>query len=145
MSEPIAIRPPAWYWLVSGLFLLWSLAGCLACYVQLTIDADGLAALPPAQRDAWEAMTLLPKAAYIVAVAAGLAGAIELLLHKRLARALFILSLAAVLVQFGWFFGPYGGLGKLGASAAAFPAFIIAVSIAEIWFAGLAISRGWLR
>ena len=145
MSEPIAVRPPFWFWLVSGLFLLWALAGCYACYAQLTISEAGLAALPPAQRDAWVTMTPLPKAAYAVAVAAGLLGAILLLLRSRLARPIFIVSLVGVIVQFGWFFGPYAGLAKLGASAAIFPAVIFLFAAAEIWFAGLAARSGWLR
>jgi len=143
MSDPI--RPPLWFWLVSGLFLLWGLAGCYACYAQLTISESGLAALPAAQREAWLAMTLLPKAAYGVAVAVGLLGTILLLARNRLAQIAFIVSLAGVIVQFGWFFGIYGGLAKLGASSAVFPAIIVLIAAAEIWFAGLATRRGWLR
>ena len=145
MSGSTAPRPPLWFWLLSGLFLLWGLAGSLACYMQLTISEAGLAALPSAQRDAWLALTFLPKAAYVVAVAAGVLGSVLLLTRKRLARSLFFLSLAGIIIQFGWFFGVYGGLAKLGPSSVVFPAFIFLVALAEIWFAGLSARRGWVR
>lgn len=138
-------KMPGWFWLVAVLILLWSLAGCFACYTQLTISPEDLAKLPAAQQDAWLAMTLLPKIAYVVAVLGGLIGAILLLMRSRLARLLFIVSLIGVIVQFGWFFGPYAGFQKLGASAALFPAFIVIVAAAEIWFAGYAARKGWLR
>ena len=145
MTDVTQNKAPGWFWLVAILFLLWSLAFSAACYMQLTISPEALAKLPAEQRDAWTAMTTLPKIAYVVAVAAGLLGAILLLLRSVLARLLFILSLIGVIIQFAWFFGPYAGLQKLGASSAAFPAFIVAMALAEIWFTGVAAKRGWLR
>ncbi|MBB5685048.1 hypothetical protein [Sphingobium boeckii] len=145
MAERTKANAPGWFWLVAIVFLLWSLAGCFACYTQLTLTPQDLAKLPAAQQDAWSAMTPLPKIAYVVAVAAGLLGSILLLMRSGLARLLFIVSLIGVLIQFGWFFGIYAELQKLGASSAAFPAFIVAMALIEIWFSGLAARRGWLR
>jgi hypothetical protein len=138
-------RTPAWFWIVAILFLLWNMMGCWACYSQLTVSAEDFAKLPAAQRDAWQSMTLAPKAAYVVAVAAGLAGAILLLARNAFARPIFIISLIGVLIQFGWFFGVWNGYAKLGPASVGFPVFIALVCVAEIWFAGKAIERGLLR
>ena len=145
MAETTRVKAPGWFWLVAILFLLWGLAGGFACYMQLTMTPEDLAKLPATQQDAWAAMTPLPKIAYVVAVSAGLLGAILLLMRSALARLLFMLSLIGVVIQFGWFFGPYAGLQKLGASSAAFPAFIVAMALIEIWFTGFCAKRGWLR
>lgn len=142
MSETVQLKVPGRYWAVSVIFLLWSLAGVFACYSQLTMTVEQMAQLPPEQRDAFLAMPGAIKGAYIVAVGAGLLGAILLLARKSSARLMFIASLIAVIVQFGWVF--LGYTGKLMPNAWAFPAFIVLMGVLEIWFAGIAAKRGWL-
>jgi hypothetical protein len=135
---------PVWYWIVSALILIWNLIGCAACYSQMTAGADKIAKLPETQRDAWLAMPPAAKIAYAVAVAAGMLGAVALLLRMLAAGPLFIASLVGVIVQFGWFFMVFKGGTKLGVSSAAFPAFIALVAIGEIGFACAAKTHGWL-
>lgn len=142
MSDAIQSKVPGWFWAVSVIFLLWSLAGCFACYSQLTMTAEQLAQLTPEQRDAFMAMPAAIKGAYILAVGAGLLGSILLLARKVSARPLFVLSLIAVVVQFGWVFFVYTG--KLMPNAWAFPAFIVLMAVLQIWLAGVAARRGWL-
>lgn len=136
---------PKWYWVAAGLALLWSLAGCAAYVSQVSMTPADLAALPAAQRDIWAAMPAFVIGAYAVAVWSALGGAIGLLLRRRWATALFALSLAAVLVQFGWTFLATDILTTVGPGAAAFPAFIILAAVAMLWFAASAQRRGWLR
>lgn len=142
MSDAIQPKVPGWYWAASVIFLLWSAAGVFACYSQLTMTAEQLAQLPPEQRDAFLAMPAAIAGAYILAVGAGLLGSILLLARKASARPLFLLSLIAVVVQFGWVFLVYTG--KLMPNAWAFPAFIVLMAVLQIWFAGIAAKRGWL-
>jgi len=135
---------PFWYWVVSTILLLWNLIGCAACYGQVTASAEKLAKMPEDQRDAWLAMPITAKAAYMVAVATGLLGSIALLIRSLAAGPLFVASLVGVIVQFGWFFIVYKGMAKVGPSSAAFPAFIALVAFGEIAFACAAKSQGWL-
>lgn len=135
---------PVWFWIVSGILLLWNAMGCFACFSQLTITPGKLAALPEPQRDAYAAMPSLAKIAYVAAVATGLLGAMMLVVRSPLALPLFVASLAGVIVQFGWFFLVYRGASKLGAGSAGFPAFIAMVGVVQIWFAQHAGAEGWL-
>ncbi|KRB85759.1 hypothetical protein ASE00_03020 [Sphingomonas sp. Root710] len=135
---------PIWYWVVSAILLIWNLIGCGACANQMRMPPDKIAALPDQQRDAWLAMPATAKIAYVVAVGAGLLGAIALLLRSVAAGPLFIASLVGVIVQFGWFFIVYKGWSKLGASSAAFPGFIAIVALGQIAFACAAKAHGWL-
>lgn len=135
---------PIWYWIVAGILTLWNIIGCAACYSQLTMSAEKLAKLPENQRASWSAMPGFAKLAYIIAVTSGLAGAILLLLHNALALPLSILSLAAVVLQFGWVYLGYGGWKKLGPASAAFPAFITLVSIGQVAFTCCSKAQGWL-
>ena len=135
---------PLWYWIVSAILLIWNIVGAAACYSQLTANPTQIAALPDDQRDVWLAMPTTAKIAYVVAVGAGLLGAVSLLLRSVAADPLFIASLIGVIVQFGWFFVAYRGLSKLGVSSMVFPAFIALVAIGQIAFACSAKTQGWL-
>lgn len=135
---------PVWYWVVSAVLLLWNALGCFACFSQMTAKPEALAKLPEEQRAAWLAMPMTAKAAYVVAVGAGLLGAIALICRCAAAGPLFIASLVAVIVQFGWFFVVYKGASKVGASSFAFPAVIAIVAVAQIGFACWAKTQGLL-
>lgn len=145
MAGESGAKPPTWYWVAAGASTLWSLIGCFACYTQLSITEAGLAALPAAQQEIWRMMPLWIAVAYAVAVGFGLAGSLSLLLRKAWAQSLFVVSLIAVLIQFGWTFlatpilttvGPLGSI--------PFPAFIIIVAALLVWFSGFAAKKGWL-
>lgn len=135
---------PVWYWVISAFLLVWNVIGCFACFSQMTMNAEKVARLPEGQRAAWNAMPMTIKAAYVIAVGAGLLGSIALLFRCVAAGPLFIASLLAVIVQFGWFFVVYKGAEKLGAASLAFPAIIALIAIAQIGFACWAKTQGLL-
>lgn len=135
---------PVFYWIVAGVLLVWNAIGCFACYSQLAISAEKLARLPDKQRQAWLDQPPTIKAAYVVAVSTGLLGAIALLFRSFAAGPLFIASLVAVIVQFGWFFVVYRGVAKFGPSSLAFPSFIALIALVQIGFACCAKTQGWL-
>lgn len=145
MASEIKQAVPGWYWAVAVLLLLWSLAGCFAYLTQVSMSEAEMAALPKAQADIWRSMPAWATAAYAIAVWLGFAGAVGLLLRRHWARLAYLVSLVAVIVQFGWTFLATDIMTTVGPSAAVFPAFIIAVAAFSVWFAGFAIRRGWLR
>jgi hypothetical protein len=126
---------PRWLLWVSILLLLWNLMGVGAFVTQWMMSAEQLATLPPEQQEMWAKMPSWAWAAYAIAVFAGTAGAIGLLLRKKWAVPLFLLSFVAVLAQFTYPFIIAGGLTTLGATALIFPAFIILVAIVQWRFA----------
>lgn len=126
---------PRWLLWVGIILLLWNLMGVGAFVTQWMMSADQLATLQPEQQEMWAKMPSWAWAAYAVAVFAGTAGAIALLMRKKWAVPLFLLSFVAVLVQFTYPFIIAGGLTTLGATALIFPAFIILVAIVQWRFA----------
>lgn len=135
---------PVCYWVVSAILLIWNAIGCFACVSQLMASPDKIAKLPDAQCEAWAAMPVTAKAAYVVAVGAGLLGALALLLRSLSAGPLFIASLIAVIIQFGWFFVVYRGAARVGPSSIIFPAIIALIAVAQIVFACWAKTQGLL-
>lgn len=137
---------PTWFKVVAVLLLLWALMGVAACAghvmageqlarAQGEWDLAFFRALP-----AWFAWD------YAVATGASLAGAIALLRGARLAVALYVVSLVAVVVQFGYVFGATDLLAHKGAAATVpFPAFIAVMGAVQIAVARMAAHRGWVH
>lgn len=140
------VKPPVWFWIVAAAALIWEALGCFAYHSQVGMSAADIARLPAAQQEIWTMMPAWVTGAYAVAVWVGLLGAIGLLARKAWTRPLFIVSLVAAVVQFGWTFLATPILRTVGAAQAVpFPAFIILVGILLVWFAGYATRRGWLN
>jgi len=138
-------RPPRWYWVVAILATLWMLFGVVAWCMDLMMDPATIAQMPEAQQQLYQSRPQWLFVVYGVAIFSGLLGAIGLLLRKRWATSLFLLSLLAVVVQFGYTFVAMHAVELLGAAQALpFPIVIFVIGVALWWFSGKAGKRGWL-
>ncbi len=88
---------PAWYWLIALAAVLFEGAGAYLFATSIGIDPQSL---PLDQRAIVEATPQWMNIAWGVAIAAGVLGALCLLLRRRLAEPLLLASLLAVVVQF---------------------------------------------
>jgi hypothetical protein len=138
-------KPPSWFYIAAIILILWECIGCFAYLSDVTMSAADMAQLPAAEQGIWKMTPSWVTAAYALAVWIGLAASIALLLRFGIARSLYVVSLIAVVAQFGWTFVATPILTTIGPSAAIFPAFIIAVGVMAVWFSGKAAGYGWLR
>jgi hypothetical protein len=137
---------PVWFWIVAILLTLWGAMGCYACYLHWTLGANAMGNATAYDQALFATLPAWYNWVYAIAVGAGLLGGIALLARSRLAQALFLASLIAVLVQFGWLFATTDVVAAKGAAETVpFPAFITAVAAFSVWFAGYASGRGWVR
>lgn len=137
---------PAWYMIAAIAALLWNLIGVAMFAMQYTMSPEALAALPAEQQSLYAAMPGWTWVAYAVAVGAGALGSLMLVLRRRPATWLLLLSLLAVAVQFVWQAFVGEAVALLGAvEALGLPAFILAVAALLYWFARRAAARGWLQ
>ena len=137
---------PAWYMIAAIAALLWNLLGIAMFALQYTMSPETLALLPAEQQSLYAALPGWTWIAYGVAVFAGAFGSLMLVLRRRAASGLLLLSLLGVVAQFIWqaFLGEAVAL--LGAaSALGLPLFILVVAAVLYWFARHAAARGWLR
>jgi hypothetical protein len=145
MASYIRQKPPAWFVGIAIMLILWGLAGCASFYSHITYEAY----LDPGASD-WDRayFATLPMWLTIVfaaAVGAGLLGSAALLTRSKLAVPLYILSLIAVVVQFGYVLGLTGLVAHKGAAMTVpFPLLIAAIAVFQIWFAKRAERRGWI-
>lgn len=127
------------------ILLLWNLMGVIAFIMQYSADLSQLAKSDPYTARIFAAMPGWAWAAYAVAVGAGTLGAILLLLRKAAAAPLFLLSIIAVVVQFGYSFIHTDLLAVKGATAAIFPAVILIIAIFQWRYARSLIAKRILR
>lgn len=145
MESAALIKPPKWYWVVSIIALLWMLVGVAAWTADLLTDEAALANMSEAQRQLYAARPQWLFAVYAVAIFSGLVGAIGLLLRKRWAIVALAVSLAAIVVQFGYTFLALDAIRLLGAAAALpFPVVIFAIGAFLLWFARRGRGLGWI-
>ncbi len=137
-------KPPAWFWIVGVLMLLWNGVGVMAYVGEAMMPADALQALPEAQRTLILGRPAWATAAYAVAVFGGVAGCL-LLIRRRSAIAVLALSLLGVLVQMGHAFLLADAFRLVGPGGTVLPALVLAGAFFLLWFARHARAKGWLR
>ncbi len=143
LSAPAVLRP-TWFWIISILALLWNLMGVAAFVMQMNISPDALAALPADQQALYTSMPGWVTIAYAVAVLGGALGCLMLVLKKKLAVPLLVLSLLGVIGQMAYMFLLSDTFKIMGRTAMVMPIVIIVISVFLVWFARMSVRRGWL-
>lgn len=138
----VAISPPSWFTVAGIGALLWELAGCALYLMRVTTEAASLA---PDQRAIFEATPDWVLAAFAVAVWVGLAGAILLLMRRRLAEPLLLASLVALLVQNSALLLDSRLRNLVASDDLLMPFLVILVSYGVWHLARRAKTSGWLR
>ncbi len=142
-DDRYAPRPLArWYMAAAIGSVLFMLVGCGGYLLEVTADPQ---ALPIDQRTMMMARPTWMIAAYGIAVWVGLAGAIMLVLRRKLAQLLLLVSLVAAVFTFL----PYAVVPVIrdnistGDIVAAIV--VLAITWTIFWFARHSRQRGWLR
>jgi hypothetical protein len=143
MDGIIRSPKPKWVLWLSLAFLLWNLFGAAAFVMQWMMTPADLAKLPVEQQELWGNMAGWIWTAYAIAVGAGTTAALGLVLGKKWAVPLFLLSVVAIAVQFCQ---PLGFALEAGMmSLMIFPAFIFLFALVEWWLARKWRAAGWLN
>lgn len=137
-------KSPGWLTVVAVVALLWNLAGCLAFYTDLRISPEDLARMTPAQQALYGARPAWALVATAVAVVGGALGCLGLLLRRRWAPLLLVISLGGILVQDFGLFVLVDGASLAGPGAVATQAIVLAVGIGLVLVARHALARNWL-
>jgi hypothetical protein len=145
MASYIRQRPAHWFGTAALILFLWAVLGCVALYLHASFDPAAPVGVSDWERDYYQQLPLWFVYDYAIGVGAGLLGSIALLRRSRTANFFYIVSLAAVIVQFGYVFAFTGIVAAKGVvQALPFPLIIVGIAIFQIWLAGLATRRGWI-
>jgi len=139
------IKAPVWFWIVTVLLVLWEATGCFACVMQIRMGAAAMGPVDDWSAKYYAALPVWYNGVYAVGTFGGLLGGLALLLRDKRAGLLFWISLAAVIVMFGYAFAATDLIAHKGlAQVVPFPVFIATVGVFSIWFAGYAARKGWI-
>ena len=143
MEDQLAPRPVAgWYMPAAVAALLFMGLGCIMYLTHVFADP---ASMPLDQRAAYEAEPMWVTAAFAVAVWVGLAGTAMLVMRRKLAEPLLMVSLAAVLVWLAGLLVVTGLRENMSANDLLVAIVVTALTWTIFWFARQSRQRNWLR
>ena len=135
---------PVWFKIVAVIALLWNVLGCIAFFSDLRLSPEDLAALPEAQQALYAARPAWAVVATAVAVFGGFLGCIGLLLGRKWAVVVLVLSLIGILVQDYGLFVLAEGASLAGPVAMVMQGIVLVVGIGLVLLSHKGIARGWL-
>ena len=142
-DDPYATQPiKAWYMPAAIASALFMGLGCIAYLMTVMADPSDM---PLETRTALEAMPTWVTAAQAVAVWVGLVGAVLLVMRRRMAEALMLVALIAVLVWLAGLLLVTGVRENMSANDLLVAIIVTALTWTIYWFARHSRQRGWLR
>lgn len=138
-------KRPMWFRVVSVLAVLWNLFGLWSFYIHVTATPEVVATWPEVQQRIAEVTPGWIFVPFAIATLGGTLGSLGLLLGRRWATPVLLLSLLAIIVQFGAYYLLTPTWALTGMSGAALPLCIAMVGLLLWLLAGKAAARGWLR
>ncbi|MGH1366895.1 MAG: hypothetical protein ACRBF0_25270 [Calditrichia bacterium] len=136
---------PTWFWVVSGIALVWNLMGLGAFFAQVMASPEQIAAMPEAHQELHHSTPGWVNIVFAVAVFGGVIGSVGLLMKKAWASMAFLASLAGVLLQSTNTFFLSNAVDVLGNQAIFGPLIVIIGAVALLWFSNMTKEKGWLN
>lgn len=136
---------PTWFWVVSVIALLWNLMGVSAYVADAFTTIEQLEQMTQEQRELFEGRPAWVTAAFAIAVFAGALGSIALLIRKKWAEPVLIVSIIAALAQFVYNTFMTNTIEIMGVQAIMFPILILGFGLYLIFFSKQGITNGWLN
>jgi hypothetical protein len=136
-------KTPVWFWVVSSLLLLWNIMGVMNFIGQVTMTQEAIDALDASQRALQENRPTWATMAFGFAVFGGLFGCVALLLKKKIATNLFLVSILGVALQFGQGIAA-NSMDVFTTGIVVITTLIIVLAVFAIWFARYSVNKSWL-
>ncbi|MBR9846141.1 MAG: hypothetical protein GYB35_08565 [Algicola sp.] len=145
MTNSITTKPPVWFWIIAVVALIWNAMGVMQ-YLGQAYDTESFRSQYTAEQ--LEIISSTPAwatAAFAIAVFFGLLASLSLLLKKKFAYTLFLLSLLGIIVQLYHNLIVVESVDIYGPAAAIMSAMILVFGILLLLFSKYAIKKGWLN
>lgn len=137
-------KPSASFWAISIIALLWNLMG-VNQYILMAYKSESVRTGLSAEKLALiDATPVWSTAAFATAVFAGALGCIVLLLRKKLANTLFLVSFLGIIIQNIDAFMRFK-ISEFTGAEITFTLLIPLIGLFLIWYSKKCISKGWLK
>ena len=135
---------PIWFWIVTIFMLLWNIMGVMTFFQYMFISDETLAAMPDNERALYGEYPMWTNIVFAMAVFGGTMGSIGLLLKKKWARTMFIISLIGIIPQMIHNVFMTGSMEVYGPGSLIMPILVVVLGIFLLWFANYSIKKNWL-
>jgi hypothetical protein len=135
---------PRWFKPVAIVALLWNLLGCAAFLSDMMLKPEDIASLSAAQQAAYASRPAWAIGATAIAVWGGALGCLGLILRKRWALPLLLLSLIGVIAQDVALFAPGAGAGYVDPTAFVLQGVVLVVAAGLALLSYKAVKAGWI-
>lgn len=138
-------KPATWYLIVCGIALVWNLMGVMAYVAQMTMSPEAMQALPENERMLYENTPSWATGAFALAVWGGTLGSMFLLLRRKLATPVLIISLVGIAVQMFHSFFMSKSIEVYGPGGMVMPVMIAVIAVYLVWLSKKATANGWMK
>lgn len=132
------------FWIISAIALFWNLMGVVAYLAQAYMTDEAKALLPEADQAYYANVPAWVTAAFAIAVFSGFLGSMALVLKKKMAKLLFIVSFIAVVIQITYNLLIQDFVELTGARTV-LPLITLVIAAFLVWFANNSISKKILK
>ncbi len=146
MVESMKAKPGFLFWVIGTAALFWNLLGVMVYVMQVTATPERLAAAYTPEE--LELLTSIPAwATSMTAIGTnfGLLGSILLLLRRSVCVPVYMISLAALIVQDVYSFVMTNTLELFGLTPLVIQVVVLLVALFLVWYSRRAAGKGWLR
>ena len=127
-------KPSTSFWIIGIVALIWNLMGVFAYLQEAYMTAEDLAALPIEEQALYENIPAWVTAAFAIAVFGGALACILLLLRKKLATFVFIISFVSILAQMTYNLLMSKAMEVYGPGGMIMPIMVIVIGAYLIWY-----------
>jgi hypothetical protein len=136
-------KPTTTFWIISVVALLWNSTGIMAYLEQAYMSIEDLESLPVAEQAFYNNIPAWVTAAFAIAVFSGTLGCIGLLMRKKWATILFLVSLIAVIAHFIRNVFIQTDM-EVSAVNMIWSVVVLLIAIFMVWYSKKSTSNGWI-
>lgn len=137
-------KPTKVFWAVGAVALLWNLMGVAEYLIQAYMTDEAMAAMSDAERALYESVPAWVTAAFATAVFGGTIACILLLLRRKSATIVYIISLIGILAQMVYNIGMSKAAEVYGPGGMVMPIMVILIGIFLVWYSKNSYQKGWI-
>ena len=134
-----SVKPPVWFWIISIAALVWNGMGVMVYLTRAFATDEMISQMTPEQQAQFNVeYPAWVTAAFALAVFCGALGSLALLLRKKWAYQLLVVSAVAAIAQHIYYFM------NVEMASMVMPIMVIVVCIFLIWFSKNSIAKNWI-
>ena len=139
------IKPTSSFWIIGIIALIWNLMGVFAYLQQAYMTVEDVTALPLDEQALYDNIPAWVTAAFALAVFGGALGCILLLLRKKLATFVFIISFIGILAQMTYNLLMSKAIEVYGPGGMIMPIMVAVIGAFLVWYSKKMQSNGILN